>query len=110
MSTQQNLLNSNISRMVLDKLDDLAIGNVRQLYARLRADKRSLQNYIGLSDDQFDKFYNAVESQIKEEYPQDMASGFSHPTVNKSGVAVHRLEDKNRPKYGKKIKADVKVE
>lgn len=106
MSIQQNL--SDLPRTISSKLDDLAITNIRQLYARLRADRLSLQNYIGCSDEQFDKFYNDVESRIKEDYPQDMAYGTNHPSVNKSGVAVHRLQDRSRPKYGKKIKADVK--
>lgn len=100
MNTHQSLSDVDIPERILRKLEDLAIRTVRQFYARLRDDGSNLQKYMGLSDEQFSRIYEKIENLIKDEYPQDMLPKI-HPTVNKSGVAVHRLHDRTRPKYNK---------
>ena len=83
---------------VLDKLFDLSIRSVRQLYARLRREGRSLQDYLELSDRAFADLLHRVEDIIRRDFPDDLTAQ-THPRVSKTGVAVHRLHDPSRPRF-----------
>ena len=101
MTIHQSLSDVDTLGWISRKLEDIEVRSVRQLYARLREDSSTLQGYLKLSDEEFSKLYEKIESLIRNEYPQDMVSR-AHPTVNKSGVAVHRLHNPTRPKYNKR--------
>jgi hypothetical protein len=101
MATHPRLLDTDIPPAVSRKLENLEIKSVRQLYARLRDDRGTLRAYLQLSDEEFTRLYRRIENLVRDEYPQDLLPKI-HPTVNKSGVAVHRLHDPTRPKYNKR--------
>jgi hypothetical protein len=101
MPVDLRLSEAGIPAALARKLEEIAINSVRQLYARLRSDGKTLRVYLGLSDADFDEFYRGVENLISEEYPEDRLPRI-HPRVNKSGVAAHRLNDPARPRYGKR--------
>ena len=82
---------------VPEKLNDLAVRGVRQLYARLRHDGPHLQPYLQLSDPAFAELYRKVEALIGSDYPEDLVQKV-HPVVNKGGVAVDRLQGSTRLK------------
>ena len=99
----QALSELKIPAAVSRKLDDLEIRSVRQFYSRLRDDGPRLQEYLKLKDVDFASLYRKVEGVIKDEYPEDMIPRI-HPRVKKTGVAVHRLNDPARPRFGKRGK------
>lgn len=99
MPTDLRLADAGVPEAVAHKLEDVAINSVRQLYARLRSDGNALRQYLGLTDADFDEFYRRVEKLVGEEYPEDGLPRI-HPKVNKRGVAVHRLDDPARPRFG----------
>lgn len=98
MMMDQKLSDTNIPIAVLRKLEDLAIGSVRQLYARLRYERSSLREHLQLPDADFDEFYREIEELIRTECPEDALPQI-RSTVNKTGVAVRRLHDPTRPRY-----------
>lgn len=93
-----------ITKPVLDKLRDLEIHSLRQLYARLRASEPELENYLDLSDAEFSHLRARIEQLMEEEFPQDTLSQI-HPRVHKRGVAAHRIYDPSRPEYYKDNKS-----
>lgn len=101
MALDRRLSDADIPAALVRKLEEVEIKGVRQLYDRLRSDSQTLRNYLKLSEADFDEFYRMVEDLIKQDYPEDTLSRI-HPKVNKSGVAVHRLNDPTRPRYEKR--------
>lgn len=100
MATDLRLLDIDIPAAISSKLEDLEIRSVRQLYARLQGEGHSLQDHLQLSDEEFAGLKSKIEDLIRDEYPEDMIPRI-HPKVNKSGVAVHRLNDPSRPKFNR---------
>ena len=91
-----------IPQPILTRLIDLEIHTIRQLFSRLRSQEDELGDYLDLPDEEFASFRRKVEELIKDKFPADDIPRI-HPTVNKSGVAVHRLKDSTRPRfYGRK--------
>lgn len=100
MPTDLRLTDAGVSEAVAEKLNEAAINSVRQLYDRLRVDNSgALRRYLDLSQADFDELYRRVEQLIGEEYPEDRLARI-HPKVHKRGVAVQRLDDPTRPKFG----------
>ncbi len=87
-----------ILKPILTKLLALEIHTIRQLYARLGDQTNELEDYLELSDREFANLRTQVQELIKERFPEDDLPRI-YPTVNKRGVAVHRLHDSSRPKY-----------
>ena len=99
MATDLSPAELDIPAPVVNRLGDLAIRGVRQLYARLRREGPQIQRYLQLSDPAFADLYHTVEVAISDHYPQDLQPQ-AHPEVNKAGVAVQRLGDAKRAQYG----------
>ena len=99
MVTDVLLSDVGISAKAVQRLRGLEIRGVRQLYARLQREKAELQRYLQLSDEEFAEVLRRVEARIDSDYPED-ARPRIHPDVNKRGVAVDRLHDPTRPRYG----------
>ena len=100
MPTDLRLAEAGVPEAVVEKLEEAAINSVRQLYDRLRGDGGgALRRYLGLGEADFDQLYRRVEQLVGDEYPEDMLDRI-HPKVNKRGVAVHRLNDPARPRFG----------
>jgi len=64
--------------------------DIRQLFARLQNGGDELVDYLELSTEEFANFRRKVEELIRDRFPEDDLPTI-HPTVNKRGVAVHRL-------------------
>ena len=99
MARDHSLSEADIPNAISRKLEDLEIKTVRQFHARLEREGPSLQQYLGLSDAKFADLRGRIEDFVAEEYPEDQLPRI-RPSVNKTGVAVHRLDDPTRPKYG----------
>ena len=87
-----------IPESILTKLMNLEIHTIRQLSARLRSQGDELEDYLQLSDEEFARFSRKVDDLIKNRFPEDDLPTI-HPTVNKRGVAVDRLDDSSRPRF-----------
>lgn len=83
---------------ILTRLLALEIHTIRQLFARLRSQGDELEDYLELSDEEFAEFRNNVNGLIKDRFPDDDLARI-YPTVNKRGVAAHRLNDSSRPRF-----------
>jgi hypothetical protein len=83
---------------ILTKLVDLEVHTIRQLSARLRSQGDELRDYLQLSDEEFASFCGKVDDLIKDRFPEDDLPRI-FPTVNKRGVAVHRLDDSSPPRF-----------
>jgi len=103
MATDRALADINIPLGISRKLGELEIRSVRQLYSRMRHEDKILRDYLQLSKNDFSELRNKIENLIREEYPEDVPSRIN-PQVNKTGVAVHRLTDPERPKYDRRGK------
>jgi len=79
-------------------LRELDIRTARQLFARLRSQENELKAYLKLSILDFETLRQKLDNLISENFPEDLLPSIQ-PTVNKRGVAVHRLHDPTRPKY-----------
>jgi hypothetical protein len=99
MANDRTLADLDIPAAVVGRLKDLAIRGVRQLYARLKREAPALQDYLQLADATFADFRRRVEDAVRKEYPEDLFAK-THPPVNKQSVAVHRLHDPQRPRFG----------
>lgn len=83
---------------ILTKLIELEVHTLRQLSARLRGQENELEDYLELSDEEFASLRRKVDDLIRDRFPDDDISRI-YPTVNKRGVAVHRLDDSTRPRF-----------
>lgn len=87
-----------IPESLLTRLINLEVHTIRQLSARLRNREHELEDYLELSDEEFASLRRKVDDLIRDRFPEDdMPRIF--PTVNKRGVAAHRLHDPSRPRF-----------
>ncbi|MDX6498039.1 MAG: hypothetical protein QOG23_1299 [Blastocatellia bacterium] len=87
-----------IPRPILTRLLDLEIYTIRQLFARLQSQADELEDYLELSAEEFASFRRKVNDLTQDRFPEDDLPRI-YPTVNKRGVAVHRLDDSSRPRF-----------
>jgi hypothetical protein len=97
MAIDLPLADLDIPQSVREKLAALAIGGVRQFHARLRRDQPGFRRYLQLSQAAFAVLSHQVEEVIRENFPDDLERE-PHPPVNRTGVAVHRLKKRPRPR------------
>ena len=98
MARDHSLASLRLPAAVERKLKDLAIRGVRQLHARLTQEGPDLQHYLELSAPAFADLCRRVEETIRDDYPEDLQPQ-AYPNVNKTGVAVERRNDPNRPTF-----------
>jgi hypothetical protein len=100
MATDRPLADIDLPPPVVDKLKDLAIRSVRQLYSRLRDGGPRLQQYLGLPDPDFGDLQLQIEDVIRADYPEDLRPQV-HPPRNKTGVSVPGLRkpEVDRPTF-----------
>jgi hypothetical protein len=85
-----------IPKPMADKLRALEIRTLRQLAARLEADREPLRDYLGLNEREFEGLRLDTTALVEREFPEERRSW---PRVNKRGVAVHRLQEAKRPRF-----------
>jgi hypothetical protein len=83
---------------ILKGLRDLEINTARQLFARLQSQEQELKEYMQLSTRDFETLRLNLDDLIRKNFPEDLIRRIQ-PSVNKRGVAVHRLHDTSRPRY-----------
>ena len=85
-----------ITKLVADKLKALEIRTIRQLAARMETDREPLRDYLELDQQSFEGLQSETEALIKSDFPEARRTW---PQVNKRGVAVHRWQDRRRPRF-----------
>ena len=84
-----------LSPEVRARLKSLEIRTIRQLFCRLDRDQAELRAFLELSTEAFAALRAHVAALVQQEFPQDAVPRI-FPTVNKRGVAVHRLRERAR--------------
>ncbi|RMH20977.1 MAG: hypothetical protein D6696_06800 [Acidobacteria bacterium] len=83
---------------VVDDLALLEIRTLRQLGARMRAESEALREYLELDGATWEAIRSQTSSLLAECFPDDGLQR-SFPSVNRRGVAVHRLGERRRPRF-----------
>jgi len=79
------------------KLEDLEIHTLLQLAARMESGFTELASYLGLDASEYAELRRKTLTMVKDEFPAALPEIV--PGRFKSGVAVDRLDDTDRPRY-----------
>jgi len=86
-----------ISEPLVAKLGDLEIHTLLQLAARMSEGFTELASYLGLDAREYSELRRKTLAMVKEEFPSSLPEIV--PGRFKSGVAVDRLDEADRPRY-----------